>query len=133
MSEKQENKIHHGDIIRKAISLSGYSVTEVAKRVGTGRENMYRWFGKQRIDPYLILRIGKAIDHDFTSEMGEKEFASILNEPESVYETLELKAKRLEKELELMKKQCFQLMDENKLLLSNKLQEYFLRFGPIKA
>jgi hypothetical protein len=53
-------------------------------------------------------------------------------EPESEYENLDLKNKRLEKELNVFKEKCFALMEENRILLSGKLQEYFNRYGLIK-
>jgi hypothetical protein len=123
---------NQGEIIQKEILKTGISVTAVAEKISMSRENLYKIFKRDKVDPYLILRIGKAINHDFSANFRDEEFANLLMEPESEYENLDLKNKRLEKELNVFKEKCFALMEENRILLSGKLQEYFNRYGLIK-
>lgn len=59
---------HHGEIVEKAVRRGGHSLTDLAKMMGVNRRSIYNWFLQQRLKPEIILRIGRAIKHDFSVE-----------------------------------------------------------------
>jgi len=68
----KQNKIkmseHYGEIVEKAVRRGGHSLTDLAKMMGVNRRSIYNWFLQPRLKPEIILRIGKAIGHDFSVE-----------------------------------------------------------------
>jgi hypothetical protein len=61
-------KQHQGEIIERAVRRSEISITELARRINTNRRSLYNWFQKPTLETSIIERIGKAIDHDFSSD-----------------------------------------------------------------
>ena len=59
---------HYGEIVERAVRRGGNSLTDLAKLMGVNRRSIYNWFLQQRLKPEVILRIGKAIKHDFSME-----------------------------------------------------------------
>jgi predicted transcriptional regulator len=59
---------HHGEILEKVIRRTGPSLTDLAKLLNVNRRSLYNWFLQQRLKPEIILRIGRAINHDFSVE-----------------------------------------------------------------
>jgi plasmid maintenance system antidote protein VapI len=62
---------HHGEILEKVIRRTGPSLTDLAKLMNVNRRSIYNWFIQQRLKPDTILRIGRAIGHDFSVEFPE--------------------------------------------------------------
>lgn len=62
---------HRGEIIRKAVYNSGYTITEIAKSIGKSRKWMYLMFENSNVSLDVILQIGKIIHYDFTEEIKE--------------------------------------------------------------
>jgi predicted transcriptional regulator len=60
---------HKGEIIKKAVLESGFSITRLANRLGKSRRTVYNLFDRQQVPMDLILEIGKIINHDFISEI----------------------------------------------------------------
>lgn len=118
-----------GEIILNEIKKSGISISTLSKKINMSRENLYKVFKRQKVDPYLMLRIGKAINHDFSVNFKNKEFSTLLMNPEMEYENSELKVKRLERQLNVFKEKCWILMEENNLLLAGKLKEYVNKYS----
>jgi len=58
-------KINAGQLVREVFKSTGLSVTELGKRVGTTRQNIYRIFDRKSIDSALLFRLGKAMSYDF--------------------------------------------------------------------
>ncbi len=59
---------HHGEILEKVIRRTGPSLTDLAKLMNVNRRSIYNWFMQPRLKPEIILRIGRAISHDFSIE-----------------------------------------------------------------
>lgn len=59
---------HYGEIVEKVVRREGHSLTDIAKMMGVNRRSIYNWFLQQRLKPDTILRIGRAIKHDFSIE-----------------------------------------------------------------
>lgn len=62
---------HRGEIIKDAVYKSGYSITELAKKLGKSRRWMYLMFENSNVSLDLVLQIGKIISYDFTNEIKE--------------------------------------------------------------
>ena len=63
--------IHRGEIVEHVIRESGYSITNIAQKLGKSRRWMYLLFDNPNIPIDLILQIGKIIYHDFSLEFPE--------------------------------------------------------------
>jgi plasmid maintenance system antidote protein VapI len=64
--------VHHGEIIEKVIRREGPSLTDLAKIMKVNRRSIYNWFMQQRLKPETIIRIGRAMKHDFSIEFPEQ-------------------------------------------------------------
>lgn len=60
--------IHQGEKIEKVIRRTGPSLTDLAKLMNVNRRSIYNWFMQKRLKPEIIIRIGRAIGHDFSVE-----------------------------------------------------------------
>ncbi len=62
---------HRGEIIKLAVYKSGFSITELAKRIGKSRRWVYLMFENNSVSLDVILQIGNIIHHNFTKEIEE--------------------------------------------------------------
>lgn len=62
---------HRGEIIKNAVYKSGYSITELAKKLGKSRRWMYLMFENSNVSLDLVIEIGKIIHYDFKDEIKE--------------------------------------------------------------
>ena len=112
--------IHKGEILEKAVRKTEFPISLLAKRLGKSRRHIYNLFDKSDLSLDILLQIGKIIQYDFSKDFAEladvkeRYHIDVLNDPVSTYETLEY-----------WKSKYFELLDEHKLLLKNKLKEYF--------
>ena len=60
---------HKGEIIRKSVIDSGYSITKLAEKLGKSRRTLYNIFENPDVTMDLILEIGRIINHDFAKEI----------------------------------------------------------------
>lgn len=60
---------HRGEIIEAAIRKSGYSITNLAKKIGKSRRWMYLMFDNPNVSLDYVIRIGYLINHDFSEEI----------------------------------------------------------------
>lgn len=60
---------HRGEIIKDAVYKSGYSITELAKRMGKSRRWVYLMFENHSVSLDIILQIGQIIHYNFTKEI----------------------------------------------------------------
>lgn len=84
--------IHIGQRIRQVFDESGMSVSELARRIQTTRQNVYGIFERRSIDTELLERIGKALHHNFFLDLVEnstsaKQLSSYVEEAEASYRT----------------------------------------------
>ena len=105
--------MHKGEIVENAIRQSGYSITEISKRLKISRRHLYNLFQKYNIDNDTILEIGKLINHDFSGEI--KGIASpVLEEPSAKYIT---ELEKIKEEVNHWKDKYISLLEEHKILL----------------
>jgi predicted transcriptional regulator len=104
---------HRGEIIKTAVYKSGYSISELAKRIGKSRRWMYLMFENNTVSLDIVLQIGKIIHYDFSEEI--KEFSPsqlALNEPPTSYD-------KEESNTEYWKNKYLRLLEEYNELLKN--------------
>jgi plasmid maintenance system antidote protein VapI len=106
--------MHKGEIIENAIRQSGYSITEMAKKLKISRRHLYNLFQKYNIDNDTILQIGKLINHDFSGEIKNITSTSMAEEPVGKYAT---EMERIKTELEIWKNKYIHLLEDHKKLL----------------
>ena len=58
--------LHKGEIIKKAVYQSGYSITKLAKDLGKSRRWVYQLFENSNVSTDVVLAIGNVIYHDFS-------------------------------------------------------------------
>jgi predicted transcriptional regulator len=59
--------IHHGQIVEKVIRRNGHSISEIARVTGVNRRSVYNWFNQRILKEDIVVRLGRAIHHDFSS------------------------------------------------------------------
>ena len=57
--------IHIGQLIRQRMEECQMSVSELSRRYGCSRVNMYKIFDKPSIDTAMLLRFSLLLDYDF--------------------------------------------------------------------
>ena len=60
---------HRGEILEKAVRDKEYSITKLAARIKRSRQHIYNLFARPDINLDEMLKIGKAINHDFKPEL----------------------------------------------------------------
>ena len=106
---------HRGEIIRKVIYNSGYTVTEIAAGIGKSRRWMYLMFENSNVSLDIVLQIGKIIHYDFTEEI--KEFSP----SQKNIEKSTLNSKKESSDAEYWKNKYLKLLEEyNELLKKEK-------------
>lgn len=76
---------HRGEIIKKAVYQSGFSITDIAYKIGKSRRWMYIMFENSNVSLDIVLQIGKIIHHDFSVDMPElKSLSSNINNSQSL-------------------------------------------------
>ncbi len=105
--------MHKGEIIENAVRQSGYSITEVARKLKISRRHLYNLFHKYNIDNDTVLLIGKIINHDFSGEIKGLGI-SLVEEPAHKYLS---ELERLREEVDHWKNKYISLLEEHKYLL----------------
>jgi predicted transcriptional regulator len=77
---------HRGEIVEKAVRQSGYSITQLAKRIGKSRRHVYNLFENPQLAIEVVIEIGRVIHHDFTLEIDELKRYQISSHNETVQE-----------------------------------------------
>lgn len=62
---KTEHEFHMGNLIKAVFDKSGLTVAEFAKRIHCDRTNVYKIFARQSLDTALLVKISKALQHNF--------------------------------------------------------------------
>lgn len=105
---------HRGEIIRKVIYNSGYTVTEIAAGLGKSRRWMYLMFENSNVSLDIVLQIGKIIRYDFTDEI--KEFSP----SQKIMEKAPLNSKKEDTNAEYWKNKYLNLLEEYNELLKKE-------------
>ena len=106
---------HRGEIVKKAIQLSGYSITKLSEKLGKSRRWMYQVFENSTVSLDLILEIGKIIHYDFSEDI--KELRHMQNKPSAAAEPAGHYYTKQEDSAEYWKDKYLQLLEEYNSLL----------------
>lgn len=60
---------HKGEIIENAVRKTQISITRVAENTKLSRKQIYNIFANPDVSNEVMLKIGKAINHDFSVEL----------------------------------------------------------------
>lgn len=102
-------KIHLGEIIEKAVRDKKYSISFLAERLYVSCQTAYNIFQSQDVPIETILKTGKIIQHNFANELVEISRIPDVKEQFALF----------------WKSKHFELLEQHKVLLDNKLKEYF--------
>ncbi|MEM9569519.1 MAG: helix-turn-helix domain-containing protein [Bacteroidota bacterium] len=58
--------MHEGNLLKKIIKKSGYSISSLAKQLHVSRITLYKKFALAKVPPTLLIAIGRIIGHDFS-------------------------------------------------------------------
>ena len=61
-------KIHIGEIIKETVKQRGYSLVEVARKIGISRQKLNGWLKKDDISVKDLFTISKAVNYDFVKQ-----------------------------------------------------------------
>ena len=112
--------IHKGELIEKAVRECSFPITLLAKRLNKSRRHIYNLFENPDVSLDIILEVGKIIQYDFSKEL--KELVAIPIE----YQIDTLSKSLAEPEsAAYWKSKYFELVEQHKRLLENRLKEYF--------
>ena len=62
---------HFGNIVEYNVRKKGFNISELAKALQANRRSVYNWFNQRHLKQEIIVRIGCAIEHDFSVELPE--------------------------------------------------------------
>lgn len=62
---------HHGELVERVVRRSGMSLSELARKTKVNRRSLYNWFQQKRLHADTILRIGTALNYDFSEDFPE--------------------------------------------------------------
>ena len=99
---------HRGEIIEKAIRNSGMPLTSIAREIGKSRQWIYLLFQNPNVSLNIIVKIGKIIYYDFSTDIKDLTLSRISFE--------ELNEEKNKKE-ESWKEKYYQLMEEHLQLI----------------
>lgn len=66
-----KNEIHIGNRIKQVLEEQGRSITWLANKIDCSRENLYKMFKNSWIHTDRLLKISKALNHDFFKEYSQ--------------------------------------------------------------
>ena len=58
--------MHEGNLLKKIVKSSGYSISALAKKLHVSRITLYKKFALAKVPPSLLIAIGRIIGHDFS-------------------------------------------------------------------
>lgn len=78
---------HSGEILKKYVKENEIKIVSLAKKINRTKGQMYNYFNNPELDLDVIIRIGRALRHDFSKEFPELAEQSYLmvNEPQEKY------------------------------------------------
>lgn len=77
---------HHGQLVERVVRRSGMSLSELARKTKVNRRSLYNWFQQPRLNADVILKIGSALNYDFSSDFPDY---SLINRSESYLQSSE--------------------------------------------
>lgn len=94
--------IHIGQKIKEVFEDSGLSVSEIARRIKTTRQNVYGIFERKSIDTELLLQLGQCLKYDFFQHYVSKKPLSVQQQSQNKKVILQIEINE-EKQARLLK------------------------------
>ena len=107
-------KKHKGEIIELATRNSGYSLKQVAKRLGVSRSTLYNRFQDIDLSDDFILKLSEVIHHDFSNDLPHLKTSdkySEFKETPAIYQSMN------QRELVALQKKYYELLETHGRLL----------------
>lgn len=104
---------NRGEIIRKAVSESGISITMLAKRLNKSRRTVYNIFESTNVSLEIVIEIGKLIHHDFSGQIKE------LKKYENPSELSSVNDEEKKYSVEYWKSKYYELLEKHNELLES--------------
>lgn len=67
----KKDSIHIGSLVERYIRQNGINASELARKLGMSRQNIYDIYKRDDLGVKEILSISKALDHDFLRDILE--------------------------------------------------------------
>jgi|SRR5215217_1660567 len=62
---------HRGEIVERIVRKNNTSITQLARQLAVSRNKIYEWFEARDLSAEIILKVGRALDYDFSNEFPE--------------------------------------------------------------
>lgn len=106
--------VHRGHIVEDRVRKSGQTIEQLSKKTGYSRSGIYKHFEREELDWKHIIKIGKAINYDFSNEFPELATysTSMVMEDLSVYAAKDEKVHEAMVEIDKWKTKAYELSEE---------------------
>ncbi|TWR28835.1 TetR/AcrR family transcriptional regulator [Mucilaginibacter pallidiroseus] len=108
---------HNGQITEYLVRKNGFSITELAQALNVNRRSIYNYFQNKHLKYEVILKIGRVIRHDFSSEFPEYFTSEEFDVPIKQYSPNSISAQNQSIEDELWKDKYIDLLEKHQQLL----------------
>ena|SRR6185436_8411226 len=79
--------MHIGEKVKERAKELRIGPTELARKIGTSKQNVYGIFSRESIDTALLQKLSKALDFDFFAYFGTTGFSAVNNPRNTGYKT----------------------------------------------
>ena len=62
-------KIHIGNIVKDYVLKHNVNTSELARKIGKTRQNLYDFYKREDVEVKLLLTISEALNHDFFEDI----------------------------------------------------------------
>jgi len=62
-------KLHIGNIVKDYVLKNKVNTSELARKVGKTRQNLYDFYKREDVEVKLLLAISEALEHDFFEDI----------------------------------------------------------------
>jgi predicted transcriptional regulator len=114
--------LHQGKTIEQVIRRSGHSFSRVARLTKVSRRSVYNWLNQPQVNPQIIQKIGRVINHDFSVEFPELFSSEDFSEaPAQAGPAAASAMPNLEEEVSKWKNKYIEILERYNQLLVEKL------------
>lgn len=111
-----------GKIIESVVRKSNIPIAQVARKLGYERTAPYQHFKKDDLDLGIVLQYGKALNHDFSTDLPELlDYVSTVQEPLSSYKSMTLSEALSERDY--WKDKYIKLLEKHNDMILGQLNE----------
>jgi hypothetical protein len=120
--------IHRGKLLREAVDKyckkHGSSITRIARKAGYDQSTIYRHFDKDDLSYPVLLKYGKAMEHDFSEEFPEMAEFFSFEKPVVKSEEVRMSNEECMEQLNYYQKKYIDLLEKHNQMLTNRLTIY---------